>query len=193
MLAGAKLLDRDKTLVKNTLNGDIDSFSLLIGSYQEPLFNFLFRLTSCREDAEEVLQDVFIRVYNYLYKYDERWNFSTWIYKIAVNTFKGHYKKKKKHCNNSSFDILSESIFDSNDTPDKIFETKEKYMDVVHIINNLKGEQKAALFLKYVHGFSYMEIGKVLKISAENAKLKVFRAKQTVGKEFNSMNGGVAE
>lgn len=89
------MLDKDKTLVKNTLNGDIDSFSQLIGSYQESLFNFLFRLTSCREDAEEVLQDVFIRVYNYLYKYDERWNFSTWIYKIAVNSFKDHYKKRR--------------------------------------------------------------------------------------------------
>lgn len=89
-------MENDDILVENVLNGNIESFSVIVSKYQNRLLNFLLGLTSCREDAEEILQDVFIRAYNYLYRYNSNWKFSTWIYSIAANSFKDYYNKKKK-------------------------------------------------------------------------------------------------
>jgi len=88
-----KLID-ESTLISNTLNGDIQSFALLVQAYQGQLYNFIYKMTKSKEDAEDILQDVFVKVYNNLYKYNKNYRFSTWIYTITVNTIKSTYKKR---------------------------------------------------------------------------------------------------
>lgn len=85
--------DRDNMLVESTLKGDVNSFEELVSFYQGRIFNFLSKMTATREDAEEITQEVFIKVYKNLYKYNCKWSFSTWIYRIAVNTLRSEYKK----------------------------------------------------------------------------------------------------
>jgi len=89
------LLVKDEVLVRKVLEGDISSFTVLVKRYQDRLYSFLPKITYSKEDAEEILQDVFLRAYKYLYRYNEKWSFSTWIYKIAANTYKSGYKKRK--------------------------------------------------------------------------------------------------
>jgi len=89
-----KLLD-ESTLISNTLNGDIQSFALLVQAYQGQLYNFIYKMTKSKEDTEDILQDVFVKVYNNLYKYNNNYRFSTWIYSITLNTIKSSLKKKK--------------------------------------------------------------------------------------------------
>lgn len=146
-------------------------------------------MTVSKEDTEDILQEVFIRVYNNLYKYNNRWNFSTWLYNIAVNVFKTHYKKKKKNpenVNNEAIDDISCSILDY---PDVAYEVKEQRLLIIKLINGLKDDQKIALVLKHVQGFSYKEIADILEVTPEAAKMKVQRAKQFICKKYNEMKG----
>ncbi len=182
-------MNRDNVLIENVLNGNTDSFSILIQCYQDQLYKFIYKLTVSREDTEDILQEVFIRVYNNLYRYSSKWNFSTWLYNIAVNVFKTHYKKKKKdpeNVNNESIDDISCSILDY---PDVAYEVKEQRLLIIKLINGLKDDQKIALVLKHVQGFSYKEIADILEVTPEAAKMKVQRAKQIICKKYNEQKG----
>lgn len=172
-------MDNDNILVTNILNGDIDSFSILVSRYEKQLFNFLLRLTSSKEDSEEIMQDVFIRVYNYLYRYDSKGKFCSWIYSIAVNSFKDFYKKKKRR-NTEYYDCIPDCLVGSFASIEDKYETKELYYEVVKLINSLKSDQRTALILKHIQGFSYAEIAKIMGISQVNARMKVLRARQAV-------------
>lgn len=171
-------MDNDSILVTNILNGNIDSFSILVSKYENRLFNFLLRLTSSREDSEEILQEVFIRVYNYLYRYDSKWQFCNWIYSIAVNSFKDFYKKKKRRV--PEYYDTSDYLVGSFSPIEDAYETKELYAEVLKLINGLKEDQRSALILRYIQGFSYNEIARILRISPDNTRMKVFRARQTI-------------
>jgi RNA polymerase sigma-70 factor (ECF subfamily) len=131
-----------------------------------------------KEDAEDMTQDVFIRVYNNLYQYNGKWCFSTWIFRIAVNVFKSEYSKKKNRDSKRFTDVLCKSKGWYAENPEAIFENMETKMEILRMLDSLKFDQKAALILKYVQGFSYREIGEILKISPENAKVRVMRAKK---------------
>jgi RNA polymerase sigma-70 factor (ECF subfamily) len=184
-------LDINRKLVQNTLNGDVDSFSELISNYQQRIYIFLFRLTLCSEDAEELLQDVFMRVYKYLYTYDKNKSFSTWIYRIALNIFKDYHKRKKRQFATLSYDeTVCNYDINAEALPETAFEAKESYKEVVRIINSLKDEQRIAVILKYTQNFTYKEIGEILGITAQNAKMRVSRARKAIGISLGRMNGG---
>lgn len=177
-------MDRDGILVANTLKGDIDSFTLLVQNYQNRLYSFLLKMTCSREDAEEILQEVFIRAFNYLYKYNSSWSFSSWIYRIAVNTFKTEYKKKKKSDIVDLHSELPEELYSIDYCPETVYETKEHYREIIEMVNTLKNEQKLAFLLKNIQGFSYKEVGEILGISTQAAKMRVQRAREALWIKF---------
>lgn len=172
-------MKEDNTLIIETLGGNSNSFSVLVSRYQSKLLHFLMGVTSCREDAEEILQDTFIRAYNYLYKYDSKWSFSTWLYKIATNVSKDFYRKNKKRIM-YKYEYIQQDVEDEILSLESYYEVKECYKNVIELINNLKTDYRIALVLKQIQGFSYADIGKVLGISPQNARVKVFRARQVI-------------
>lgn len=186
-------MDTDEILISNILNGDTDSFSNLVLRYKDRIFAFLLKMTFSKDDAEELLQEVFINVYKNLYRYNSNWKFSTWIYKIAANSFKNYYKKKKRLSQLETIhDIndISTMLKSVEDCPEVVFERKEDYLSVVRIINSLKADQRIALVLKYIKGFSFKEIGEILNISPEAAKMKVQRAKESICKQYGKHRKG---
>lgn len=183
---GGEILDRDidKILIKKILKGDIDSFSTLVQNYQTQLYNLFMRMTYSKEDTEEILQDVFIKIYKNLYKYNPKWPFSAWLYKIAINTYKSNINKKKKYYEHINYETLSEDICTSYGNPELSYELKEGYKEIVKMFGCLKSEQKFALLLKHFKGFSYKEIGHIMGITDQAAKMKVQRAKNTLCERY---------
>lgn len=178
-------MGKDNILVTSTLRGDMDSFTELVRSYQNNLYNFLLRMTYSKEDAEEILQDVFFKAYKYLYKYNSRWSFSTWLYRIAVNTFKSNCKKQKKRYESIPYnEIPTELLGTYESNPEISYTTKESYREIIKLFGCLKSDQKIAFLLKYIQDFSYSEIGNILGISEHAAKMKVYRAKHIIGERY---------
>lgn len=179
-----KALEKDNQLVKRSLDGDIEAFSELVVSYQSRLYNFILKMSGSSLDAEEIVQEVFIKIYNNLYKYNDKYCFSTWVYTIALNTFKSEYKKKKRH----SYQEIDESILrpDFDQSPENIYIDKENINEMHSVLNTLSLENKAILILKYADNLSYKEIGEISKISPDAAKMKIYRAKQTLCKKYGS-------
>ncbi len=180
-------MENDSLLVSCVVKGDTDSFAVLVSRYRDRLFNFIYKMTLSREDTEDILQEVFIRVYNNLYKYDGKRCFSTWIFSIALNVFKSEYAKKKKAHSVNYREILEELPGSPAEDPEAAYETKERSLEILKILDNLNFDQKALLVLKHIQGFSYREVAEILKISPENARIKVMRARQTLFKKFNEL------
>lgn len=178
----------EKALVTEALKGELEAFEQIVDAYKNKLFSFLVKLTASRQDAEELLQEVFIRAYHHLQKYNDRWMFSTWIYRIALNTYRTWQKTRKRH---QTLPIHEEMISGARlDNPEEAFALKEQHREVVGFIQGLKEKQRIALILKYVKGFSYEEIGKILGISEEAAKMKVFRAREAIYKRYLEKHRG---
>ncbi|AEV69838.1 RNA polymerase sigma factor [Acetivibrio clariflavus] len=182
--------ERDSILVENTLKGDINSFEELMSLYQDKLFNFLSKMTASREDAEEITQEVFIKVYKNLYKYNSKWSFSTWIYRIAINTLRSEYRKVKNIKNIDYYTNVPELPANFSDYPDIAYEIKEQRVEIIKLIDELKEDQKTALILRCMQDFSFKEIGDILGISPEAAKMKIQRAKQTLCRKYEKLAKG---
>ncbi len=179
--------ERDNMLVENTLKGNINSFEELIRLYQGKIFNFLSKMTASREDAEEITQEVFIKVYKNLYKYNNKWSFSTWIYRIAINTLRSEYRKVKNAKAIDYYATIPELPANFSDYPEIAYEMKEQRVEIIKLIDQLKEDQKTALLLRCMQDFSFKEIGDILGITPDAAKMKIQRAKQTICREYEKL------
>ncbi|HHV28131.1 RNA polymerase sigma factor [Acetivibrio mesophilus] len=177
----------ESILISNTLNGDIQSFALLVQAYQGQLYNFIYKMTKSKEDTEDILQDVFVKVYNNLYKYNNNYRFSTWIYSITLNTIKSSIKKRNTRASSYYLDDLIEEIPSLENNPELLIEVKEHYREIIEVIDSLKEKQKTAFILRYIKDFSYKEIGKIMGISQDAAKMKVHRAKSSLAQKIADM------
>lgn len=180
-------MDTDKVLVKQIIDGKSELFADLVNRYYPKVTAFIIKMNVNREDAEDLAQDVFVKVYNNLYKYNDNWQFSTWIFKIAINTLRD--SKKKKH-------IKSEDIDDCL-IKSKTF-LPEEHIDNLHLreliqkmFKSLEDDLKAMLILRYYHELSFKEIGQIFKKSPEAVKMKVLRARRKLSQVYGkSFRGG---
>jgi RNA polymerase sigma-70 factor (ECF subfamily) len=167
----------DDILVDKVLKGDSKAFETLIKKHQGMVYNYLYKLTLNKEDAEDMTQEVFIKVYNSLYNFEKKSNFSTWVFKIAINTLSSHFRKKKDYDLNKD-EVLMNIKCSEKDIPEEALDLKEKRQETLKILEGLTLEQKNAIILKYIKGFSYKEIGEILGVNEDSAKMKVHRAKK---------------
>lgn len=180
-------VNNDPVLIESSLKGDIEAFSALVRKYQDRLYNFIMKMNLSREDSEEIVQEVFIKVYNNLYRYNSSWSFSTWLYRIAVNTLRSEYKKRKKTRLIDYYADIQEVAGSSVVHPDESYEIKEQTQEIINLIDSLGYDQKLAFTLRYIQDFSFKEIGDILGISPGAAKMKIQRAKQTLCKKFERL------
>ncbi|NLD47559.1 MAG: RNA polymerase sigma factor [Clostridiaceae bacterium] len=175
----------DAVLVEKALKGDTEAFSKLVHKYEYKLYCFLYKITFSKEDAEDLCQETFIRAYNKLYKYDDRWAFTTWLYKMAINVSNNSYKKKKH--STCSYDEVPDVQCDLNDLPEIAFEIKDNRKQFFKLINSLSFEQKTAVCLRYFHDLAYKDIGHIMNISQDAARMKVQRAKNILCEKLDQL------
>lgn len=179
-------MDKDAALIVQTLEGNMDAFEQLVSLYRKKLYSFLYKLTLSREDAEEILQEVFIKAYRYLNRYDSRYSFSSWIFKIAVNTYRTEARKRGK----SKMGQIPEDLCSAEGYPEDIIERKEEVAELLRLIHDLKEEQRIVLLLKHIKGYTYREVGEILGISPEAAKMRIQRAREILGKRLEVRRRG---
>jgi RNA polymerase sigma-70 factor (ECF subfamily) len=139
------------------------------------------------EEAKDVSQEIFIKVYRNLQKFDEKSAFSTWIYRIAVNTCIDALRKKKGK------EVVSweeqtqhqkENLADTAETPEEVYLQKEKQLQIMDMIQNLSPEHKAVLLMRDMEDMTYGEIAECLSVSLGTVKSRIARAREQFKKEF---------
>ncbi len=178
----------DAELVKAFQAGDQRSFDALVIRYQDRVFNICYRMIGNYEDANDCAQDTFIKMYRSLSGFGFRSSFSTWLYRVAVNTCKNRlassaYRRSRAMVRiNGPADRDNEGgsmdIGDCTHTPNGTFERKEREALIQGAIDSLPGEQRTVVVLRDIEGLAYEDISEITGLNMGTVKSKIARARQ---------------
>ena len=170
--------NNDQDIIEAILSGDTKAFSVLINRYKDLVFTLAYRMLKNREEAEEVSQDTFIKVYKSLSTFKGDSKLSTWVYRIAYNKCLDTIKKNKKYSKNIE---INEITFNKLDTIDNALDkmiVDEKHRLIRNCVNQLSANDSALITLFYFEELSLEDISKIVKIEANTIKVKLFRARK---------------
>jgi len=181
--------------VERARSGDSDAFRLLVEQHSRAIFRLAFRMTGNEEDAEDVVQETFLRAYKQLDKYEARSSFSTWLYRIASNysldlirSRKRHEEKRERGSAEDERDILQSIPVDSPG-PDRLLYGIQISDRVNAALNELSPQERTAFVLRHFEGQSIQEIGEALGTGTNATKHSIFRAVQKLRKSLEPMVG----
>jgi len=184
--------EENNNLIKDCLGNDREAFNRLVLKYKDKVFNLCFRLTGDYDEANDCAQDVFIKVYGNIHNFKFQSAFSTWLYRITVNTCKNHlsslnYRVRKSMASlNSSRDSSNAAdninqavteIPDNSANPEKIYVKKESDEIIQNAINSMPQKEKILILLRDIEGKSYEEIVEITGFKIGTVKSKLARAR----------------
>ncbi|NMB95342.1 MAG: sigma-70 family RNA polymerase sigma factor [Clostridiaceae bacterium] len=178
---------KENVLIEKSKKGDINAFEKLIETYQKKVFNIAFGMLNNYDDANDVAQEVFIRIYKSIKNFKGESSFSTWLYRITTNACLDELRKRKnKNVVSIDEDILFEEgevtrqIVDDSPTPDIIAEQKELREIVNDAIAQLSEEHRTVIMLRELQGFSYEEISNIINCPQGTVKSRINRARSAL-------------
>ena len=168
----------DEELVANSQNGDKEAFEQLVIRKQDLVFSLAFKLSGNRDLANDIAQEAFIRAWRAIEKFRGDSAFSTWIYRITVNTAWTLRKKAKKHTLANIEETQEPIIIDEKKDPELIAINSDLSFVLRQALNKLPMEQRIIVELKNIEGRSHKEIAEYLGITVTAAKVRLHRAHQ---------------
>ncbi|MBN2245113.1 MAG: sigma-70 family RNA polymerase sigma factor [Candidatus Aminicenantes bacterium] len=177
----------EKELVLQSIKGDEEAFGLLVKKYKNKVFNMAYSMTQNRETADDISQDVFIKTYKALPKFQFKSQFGTWLYQITVNHIRDFLRKESKVKHYSLEEMQELPSPDKNHTHsvEKI-QIDKKRREIVHTtIRALPEKHRIILVLRDIQGYSYDDIAKILKISPGTVDSRLFRARRSLRKKIS--------
>jgi RNA polymerase sigma-70 factor, ECF subfamily len=184
----------DTELVSAFRAGNISAYEELVSRYYEKAYNLAVRITRSKEDAEEILQDVFISIFSKINEFQGKSAFSSWLYRITVNTAYMKLRKRRKHsavelneviCGNQECWTHQRSdVCDTNYLTSR-HELKQALQTAV---NKLPSEYKVIFILRDVDGLSNQEVSEVLNISVPAVKSRLHRSRLMLRKRLQGFH-----
>ena len=173
--------DSDVLVMARAREGDGDAFRLLVERHSRSVFRLSYRMTGSEQDAEDLVQETFLRAYRHLDSFRERADFSTWIYRIAVNCSLDWLRKRRPHEEfNENIDHSQKGSAPMRNSPDANPDSMMLKLEVrEHVrtaLEELSPLEKAAFVLRHFEGMSIDEISAALGIRSNAAKHSIFRA-----------------
>ncbi len=168
----------EQHIINQIIEGDTKAFAVLVDRYKDLVFTLTLRMLKHREEAEEVAQDTFIKVFKSLGKFKGESKFSTWIYKVAYNTCLDRIKKNKRQLNEVSIDEFTEYQIKTMDNALDSLEEQEQEKAIQECLQQLPSEDSFLLTLYYFEALSLEEISKIVNIEPNTIKVKLFRSRK---------------
>ena len=167
----------DRAAVAQARAGDDEAFRLLVERHSRNIYRLAYRMTGRPEDAEDVVQETFIRAYRQLGRFEARSNFGTWLYRIGFNCAVDYMRARPKREVADSADVLARRPPEAA-TPaaDDLVFAGEIDGRVQAALENLSAQERAAFLMRHYHGCSIDEICRELDLKTNAAKHAVFRA-----------------
>ena len=170
----------DKQCMQNLSNGDDQALVELYSRYHRGVFNYILRLLGDNEAAEDILQEVFVAVWQRAAGFRHRSSVKTWIFRIAHNLAVSWIRKQKR------FETTSESITESSADPEEATELNWRADEVRLALDQLSPVQRATIELAFAQGLSYAEIGVVLDCPVGTVKSRISNAIRQLGRILNA-------
>lgn len=173
-------IEEERLLIGRFKNGDAAAFDEIVEAYQRKGFAIAYNMTGNREDAKDILQEAFIKVYGNIRWFNEKSSFFTWFYRIVVNCSLDFLRKRgRKRAVFSEAPLEDDSKIESSDpadSPQQTLVTEELNRQLEQEIERLPEKQKVCFLLKHRSGLKAREIADVLGCNLSTVKVHLFRA-----------------
>jgi RNA polymerase sigma-70 factor (ECF subfamily) len=164
--------DNDAALVNDCKRGDRRAMSQLVSQYQRPVFNAAYRILGNKDDAADATQTVFLKVFEHIADYDQKFKFFSWVYRITVNESLNQVKKRR----------AQESLDDGQASPwqgpAEALDSKRICRRVQDALMLLNDEYRSVVVLKHISGCSYQQISEILQLPEKTVKSRLYSARQ---------------
>ncbi len=170
----------EERLVEKAILGDSYAFEQLMEKHESKMYAVALRMCANREDAQDCLQDAMIRIYKALPSFKGQSSFSTWAYRITMNTCLDDLRRKKVR-QAASLDAMLDlgwTPSDENDTPERHQDNAEMRRAISKAIQTLPEEMRSAVVLRDIQGFSYDEIAVILSTNVGTVKSRISRGRE---------------
>ena len=185
-------IESDAIAVERTLAGDRDAFRTLVERHSRNVYRLAYRMTGNQHDAEEVVQEAFLRAYQKLSQFASRANFGTWVYRIAANYAIDRMRQKKSEDSNRALparetedgvemDLMS-TVPDGAPSPERLAQSSQLAVQMRRALTQLTPAERTAFVMRHWGGSGIEEIAEALKSSTSAAKNTVFRSVQKLRK-----------
>jgi len=162
----------DTELVQKCMKGDRQAFEGLLVKYEKPVYNAAFRMLHSPEDARDVTQTVFLKVYEHLDSYDPKYKFFSWIYRIALNESVNCLKKQNR------LDALDNDPVSESDGPEEDTGNEQLESGIQAALMTIKPEYRTVIILKHFVDCSYQEISQILALPEKKVKSRLYTGRQ---------------
>lgn len=182
----------DRALVARILEGDQDRFAELVQRYEKRLINYVYRITHRYEDAHDLAQDIFVKVYLALDRYDPKYQFSTWLFRIAQNSAIDALRKKSvtevplSRPTEDEPEGKDREFADGGISPYRAMKNKQLGAAIDRAVENLPPDYRELIQLRHFAELSYEEIATMKKLPLGTVKNKLFRARNLLKDALDS-------
>lgn len=163
------------------MKGDRAAFTTLLGRYEKPVFNAAFRMLNNPEDARDVTQTVFLKAYERLERFDPRYRFFSWIYRIALNESIDLLKARNR------LDSLASEPAAETDGPERETSREQQGRQIQAALMTIKTEYRAVIVLKHFLDCNYLEISEILGIPEKTVKSRLYTGRQLLRNKLAGM------
>lgn len=177
-------------IIRRALSGDQSAYEALLKRYKGGIHNMIYQMVKNREEAEDLVQETFIKAFHALESYNDNYAFSTWLYKIAFNHCIDAIRKKKlktlpldKPIQLRDGEVRHE-IHDDTHSPEGNYLFSEKKKRIQESIQSLPKRYREAIILRHQEERSYEEISEILNIPLGTVKARIFRAREMLKKKL---------
>ena len=167
----------DAAAVARAAGGDEDAFRVLVERHSRSVFRLAYRMTGSPTDAEDVVQETFVRAFRQLARFEARSNFSTWLYRIGFNCSIDHLRARDARLAPQTPEVLDRLAPPvSGPTSEDLVFAGQIGARVQQALNGLSDQERAAFLMRHYHGCSIEEICEALELKSNAAKHSIFRA-----------------
>lgn len=170
--------EQENAWVRESLEGNQESFSRLVEAYQRPVYNLTYRMLGNAQEAEDAAQETFLRAFSRLQQYKPEHKFSTWILSIANNHCIDRLRKRRATFVSIDDNPVLQNLEDDAPLPERTALRREHSREIQTLLEELDPDYRTPLILRHWEELSYDEIAETMGITVSAVKSRLFRARQ---------------
>ncbi|MCP4723646.1 MAG: sigma-70 family RNA polymerase sigma factor [bacterium] len=191
-LSGKILTNKDLDIVKRALDGEQDAYNTLLKKYRGAIYSLVYKMVKNREEAEDLVQETFIKAFSALATFNAQYAFSTWLFKIASNNCIDYLRKKRLQTMSIDKPTEAKDGPITRELPDPIVNPEAELIDterksIIEVaIDSLPAKYRIAILMRHKEEKSYEEIAEALNVPLGTVKARIFRAREKLKKHLKN-------
>jgi RNA polymerase sigma-70 factor (ECF subfamily) len=183
--------DTVEQLIQRCLNGDQAAWDLIVGQYWRKVFNVAYKFVGKHDQAEDLTQDIFLKIFKSLDTFDRRANFQTWLISISRNLCIDHYRSVRKERETIDRDVDPNDLAPASSGPGPIaaLEQRDRVTLLRHALAALPDTLRTAVLMRDIQELSYQEIAARLKLPEGTVKSRINRGRTELARQIRKLRG----